>query len=71
MKVGDTCVIADGKVPTVGHLGGLERDLPVTVPRDARRLELSVCYHTYHPLSHAFLLLFVPSPSRSYRRTSL
>jgi hypothetical protein len=24
--------------------------------RDARRLELSVCYHTYQPLSHAFLL---------------
>ena len=35
------------KVPTVGHLGELERDLGRDLPRDTRRLELSVCYHTH------------------------
>ena len=34
------------KVPTIGHLGGLEPDLSRDFPRYARRLELSVCYHT-------------------------
>jgi hypothetical protein len=49
----------------------LERDLPRDFSRDARRLELSICYHTYHPLSHAFPLIFVPSHSHQFIVASL
>ena len=56
------------KVPTIRHLRGLEHDLPpCDFSQDSWWLELSICYHTYQPLSHTFFLTFVPqlSPSHS------
>ena len=46
MKVAGTCVIADGKFQPSGISGEVTAEVTLSSPRDARRLELSVCYHT-------------------------
>ena len=53
------------KVPTIGHLRGLEHDLPMTFPEMPDGWNFSSAITHLQPLSHAFPLIIVPSPFQS------
>ena len=61
-KVAGACVKADGKFQPSGISGEVPAEVTLSSPRDARRLELSVCYHT--GTSHFRTPSFLPSYHR-------
>ena len=66
VKVAGTHVIADGNFRPSG-ISGVERDLsPVTSPRCPTVETFRLLSHGYQPLSHAFPLVFLPSPSHLF-----